>query len=315
MKSGVQTTLSDRVSLEGIGVHSGKPVSITLHPAEADNGISFLRTNLENGREREIEAHFSAVVDTRLCTVIGDPARGSVSTIEHLMAALRGLGVDNAIVEIDGPETPIMDGSARAFVQAIDSVGLETLRARRRSIRVLKPVRVDLGRAWAELQPYDRGFRLDVEIDFGTGLIGRQRKAFELSPAVFRRELAGARTFGFVKDVEQLWKLGLALGSSLENSVAIGDDRVLNPEGLRWADEFVRHKALDAVGDLALSGSPLLGQYRSYCGGHKLNFMMLEALFADDSNWTYVDAPARREIGHAELTAGLAVAAFAPDTN
>ena len=155
----------------------------------------------------------------------------------------------------------------------------------------LKPVRVELGRAWAELRPYERGFRLDVEIDFDTALIGRQRKAMELSPESFRRELARARTFGFVKDVETLWKHGLALGSSLDNSVALGEDRILNPEGLRFTDEFVRHKALDAVGDLALAGAPLIGKFRSYCGGHKLNFMMLEALFADSSAWTYVDAP------------------------
>jgi UDP-3-O-[3-hydroxymyristoyl] N-acetylglucosamine deacetylase len=247
--------------------------------------------------------------------VVGDPSRGSVSTVEHLMAALRGLGVDNVIVEIDGPEMPIMDGSSQVFVEAIDQVGLEILARRRRSIRVLKPVRVELGRAWAELRPYERGFRLDVEIDFDTALIGRQRKAMELSPESFRRELARARTFGFVKDVETLWKHGLALGSSLDNSVALGEDRILNPEGLRFTDEFVRHKALDAVGDLALAGAPLIGKFRSYCGGHKLNFMMLEALFADSSAWTYVDAPVRRESGHAELSAGLGVAAYAPDAN
>jgi UDP-3-O-[3-hydroxymyristoyl] N-acetylglucosamine deacetylase len=315
MKSGLQTTLSDRVSIEGIGVHSGKPAAITLHPAEDDNGITFLRTNLDGGREREIAAHHTSVVDTRLCTVIGDPARGSVGTIEHLMAALMGLGVDNAIVEIDGPEAPIMDGSARAFVEAIDQVGIEALVTRRRFIKVRKPVRVELGRAWAELLPADRGFRMDVEIDFDTALIGRQRRVIDLTPESFRRDLAGARTFGFVKDVEHLWKLGLALGSSLENSIALSEDRILNPEGLRWVDEFARHKALDAVGDLALAGAPLVGHFRSYCGGHKLNFMMLEALFSDDEAWTLVDAPIRRDTRHAELGAGLAVAAFAPDTN
>jgi UDP-3-O-[3-hydroxymyristoyl] N-acetylglucosamine deacetylase len=315
MTSGLQTTLNDRVNLDGIGVHSGKSASLTLHPAEAGSGIVFLRTNLEGGRERAIEARHRSVIDTRLCTVLGDPARGSVSTVEHLMAALRGLSIDNVVVEIDGPEMPIMDGSSRAFVDAIDQVGLEVLPARRRSIRVLKPVRVELGRAWAELRPYDRGFRLDVEIDFDTPLIGRQRKALDLTPQAFRSELAGARTFGFVKDVEQLWKHGLALGSSLDNSVAIGDERILNPEGLRFADEFVRHKTLDAVGDLALAGAPILGKFRSYCGGHKLNFMMLEALFADKSAWTSVDAPARRDGGHAQLGAGIAAATFAPDTN
>jgi len=315
MKSGFQTTLNDRVSLQGIGVHSGKPVSITLHPSEADSGVVFLRTHLENGREREILAHYSNVVDTRLCTVIGDPMRGSVATIEHLMAALRGLGIDNVTVEVDGPEMPIMDGSSAVFVDAIDQVGTCSLRARRSQIKVLKPVRVEMGRAWAELLPSDKGFRLDVEIDFESSLIGRQRRILDLTPDSFRREVSRARTFGFVKDVEQLWERGLALGSSLENSVALGEDRILNPEGLRYRDEFVRHKMLDAVGDLALSGAPLLGQYRSYCGGHRVNFMMLEALFADDNAWTLVDAPVRRETGHAELSSGLAAAAFAPDTN
>ncbi|MDZ5451866.1 UDP-3-O-acyl-N-acetylglucosamine deacetylase [Labrys sp. ZIDIC5] len=319
MKSGFQTTLNDRVSLEGIGVHSGKPVSITLHPSEADSGIVFLRTHLENGREREILAHYHNVVDTRLCTVVGDATRASVATIEHLMAALRGLGIDNVTVEVDSAEIPVMDGSSAPFIEAIDQVGIATLRARRRQIKVLKPVRVEMGRAWAELTPWDKsgnaGFRLDVEIDFETPLIGRQRRAFDLTPDNFRRELSRARTFGFVKDVEQLWERGLALGSSLENSVALSEDRILNPEGLRYADEFVRHKMLDAVGDLALAGAPLIGQFRSYCGGHRVNYMMLQALFADDSAWTMVDAPVRRESGHAELSSGLAAAAFAPDTN
>ncbi|WP_307433772.1 UDP-3-O-acyl-N-acetylglucosamine deacetylase [Labrys monachus] len=315
MKSGFQTTLNDRVSLQGIGVHSGKPVSITLHPSEANSGIVFLRTHLENGREREILARYDNVTDTRLCTVIGDPSRGAVGTVEHLMAALRGLGVDNVTVEVDGPELPIMDGSSAVFVDAIDQVGIEMLRARRRKVKVLKPVRVEMGRAWAELLPFDKGFRLDVEIDFPSPLIGRQRRVLDLTPDAFRREISRARTFGFVKDVEQLWERGLALGSSLENSVALGEDRILNPEGLRYGDEFVRHKMLDAVGDLALAGAPLLGQYRSYCGGHRVNFMMLEALFSDSSAWTMVDAPVRRETGHADLSSGLAAAAFAPDTN
>lgn len=315
MKSGFQTTLSDRVSIEGIGVHSGKQVAVTLHPAEDDNGITFLRTNLDGGREREIPALHTSVIDTRLCTVIGDPVRGSVGTIEHLMAALRGLGVDNAVVEIDGPEAPIMDGSSRAFVAAIDQAGIETLVSRRRMIKVRKPIRVEMGRSFAELVPADRGFRMDVEIDFESSLIGRQRRVVDLTPETFRRDLAGARTFGFVKDVEHLWKLGLARGSSLENSVALADDRVLNPEGLRWVDEFVRHKALDAVGDLALAGTQLIGNFRSYCGGHRLNFLVLEALFSDDSAWSLQDAPVRRETRHAELGAGIGVAAFAPDTN
>ena len=313
MKSSFQTTLNERVSLDGIGVHSGKPVSIVMHPAEADQGIVFLRTGMDERQDREIPAHYKMVADTRLCTVLSHSAEASVSTVEHMMAALSGLGVDNAVIEIDGAEAPIMDGSARAFVDAIDQVGLAFQNGPRRRIKVLKPVRVEMGRAWAELLPADDGFWLDVEVDFETPVIGRQRKALQLTPETFRRELSAARTFGFVNEVEKLWSMGLALGSSLENSIALREDRVLNPEGLRWPDEFVRHKALDAVGDLALAGSALIGRFRSYCGGHKLNFMMLEALFADESAWTFTDRPARRESGHAEL--GLAVAAFAPETN
>jgi UDP-3-O-[3-hydroxymyristoyl] N-acetylglucosamine deacetylase len=315
MKYGFQTTLADRVSFDGIGVHSGKPVSMTIHPAEAGNGITFLRTQLEGGRQREIDARHTSVVDTRLCTVIGEPSRATVATIEHLMAALCGLGVDNALIEIDGPETPIMDGSSCAFVEGIDQVGLESLGVERRFIKVLKPVQVEQGKGFAEFLPSANGFRLDVTIDFESNLIGRQRRQIDLSPTSFRRDLARARTFGFVKDVEMLWKAGLALGSSLDNSVALDDERVLNPEGLRWNDEFVRHKALDAVGDLALAGAPILGLYRSYCGGHRLNFMALQALLSDPTAWTLVDAPARRDRGHAELSPALGLPAFAPDAS
>jgi UDP-3-O-[3-hydroxymyristoyl] N-acetylglucosamine deacetylase len=241
---------------------------------------------------------------TELCTVIGDGAQHMVGTIEHLVAALRGLNVDNCLVEVDGPEVPIMDGSAAAFVEAIDRVGVRQLGAPRRFIKILKTVRVEHGRAFSELRPSqasgrassDLGFRLDVEIDFKSEAIGRQRKILDLSPASFRRELARARTFGFLADVARLIQAGFALGASLENSVGIDDDRVLNPEGLRYSDEFVRHKMLDAVGDLALAGAPLVGEYASYCGGHKMNVAVLAALFADRTAYRIVEAaPAPRE--------------------
>ena len=187
-----------------------------------------------------------------------------------------------------------MDGSAAPFVEAIDRVGLRELTEPRRYIKVLKPVRVQEGDCWGELSPY-ASFRLDVEIDFPTPLIGRQRLGLEMSPGVFRNEIAHARTFGFMHDVEKLWKAGLALGASLENTVAIGDDRILNAEGLRHPQEFVRHKMLDAVGDLALAGHQILGAYRSVRGGHRLNAHVLKALFADDSAWTLAQAPRLRE--------------------
>jgi UDP-3-O-[3-hydroxymyristoyl] N-acetylglucosamine deacetylase len=306
---GFQTTLRSRAILKGAGVHSNAPVRVVLHPAEANNGITFLRTGLAGGRERIIDAVWSNVSMTELCTVIGDPADASVSTVEHLLAALSALGVDNCMVEIDGPEVPILDGSSAEFVAAIRKVGIEELAAPRRYLKVLKPVRVEHGRAFSELRPSDKGFRLEVEIDFETGLIGRQKKVVDLDGRVFERDIARARTFGFMRDVERLWKAGFALGASLENTVALDDERVLNPEGLRWSDEFVRHKTLDAIGDLALSGAPIIGTYRSYCGGHKMNVAVLAALFADKSAYEFVEAPTRRE-GARDLR--VAQPAYAP---
>jgi UDP-3-O-[3-hydroxymyristoyl] N-acetylglucosamine deacetylase len=314
MKQSQQTTLRAAVSLSGVGVHSGDEVKMTLHPAEAGHGVSFLRTGLPGGHDRIIDARHLSVTATELCTVIGDRDGGAVATIEHLMAALTGLGVDNVLVEIDGPEVPILDGSAAEFIDAVDQVGIVAMNASRRYLKVLRPVRVSQGRGFAELLPHDRTFRLDVEIDFPTPVIGRQRKVVDLSPSVFRREISRARTFGFMRDVEKLWAAGFALGASLENTVAIGDGGIINPEGLRYADEFVRHKVLDAVGDLSLAGLPLLGTYRSYCGGHRLNFSVLEALFSSRANYAIVDAGVRREHGYADL--GLAgVAAYAPEVH
>ncbi|MFC7396773.1 UDP-3-O-acyl-N-acetylglucosamine deacetylase [Chelatococcus sp. GCM10030263] len=326
MRSIKQTSLAGPVALDGIGVHSGEPVSLALHPADAGHGIVFLRTGLPDGRDRLIEAGHLAVSATELCTVLGDESRGAVSTVEHLMSALAGLGVDNVLVEIDGPEVPILDGSAALFVDAITQVGVVSLSASRRYVKVLKPVRIDHGRAFAELLPYEHGFRLDVEINFDSPLIGRQRKIVELEPNVYRREIARARTFGFMRDVERYWKAGFALGASLDNTVAIGEDGVVNAEGLRFPDEFVRHKLLDAVGDLALSQYPIIGAYRSYCGGHRMNFAVLQALFSDRTNYALVDGSklttaksegvkARREVGHADMPAGIAMPAFAPEVN
>jgi len=314
MKQSQQTTLRAAVTLLGVGVHSGDEVKMILHPAEVNHGIAFLRTGLPGGLDRLIDARHLAVTATELCTVIGDRDSGAVATIEHLMAALAGLGIDNVLVEIDGPEVPILDGSSAPFIDAIDEVGVTSQNATRRYLKVLKPVRVTQGKAFAELLPNERAFRLDVEIDFPTPVIGRQRKAIDLSPSVFRRDISRARTFGFMRDVEKLWSAGFALGASLENTVAIGENGIMNPEGLRYADEFVRHKILDAVGDLSLAGLPLLGTYRSYCGGHRLNFSVLEALFASRSNYAIVDGAPRRETGYADL-GHVARPAFAPEVH
>jgi len=321
MKSGKQTTLGARATVSGIGVHSSRPASLTFHPAESNTGIVFIRLDAQGRPEREIRAHAKHVTATELATVLGDDAGGAcVSTIEHIMATLCALGVDNALIEIDGPEAPIMDGSAAAFVAAIDQAGVVALPAPRRYTKVLKPIRVEKGDAFGELSPYDRGFRIDVTIDFPHPLIGQQSIALDVEPTIFRREIARARTFGFMKDVAKLWSAGYARGSSLENTVVIADDRLLNPEGLRFADEFVRHKALDAIGDLALAGAPLLGAYKSVKGGHKLNHAILCALIADPTAWTVVEAKEPRSEarvprarGHAEITAGLAAAAYRAD--
>jgi UDP-3-O-[3-hydroxymyristoyl] N-acetylglucosamine deacetylase len=310
MKQTHQVTLKSSAVVTGIGVHSGDSVKMTLHPADADHGIAFLRTNLTNGIDRLIDARHVSVSATELCTVVGDRETGGVATIEHLMAALAGLGVDNVLVEIDGPELPIVDGSAAPFVDAIDGVGLVACEAPRRYLRVKRAVRVDAGRSFAELTPHEGAMRLDVEIDFPQEVIGRQRRVHELSPDAFRREIARARTFGFMSDVERLWKAGFALGASLDNTVAVGEDAVINPEGLRYADEFVRHKLLDAVGDLALAGYPILGSYRSYCGGHRLNFSVLEALFSDRANYEIVESASKREVGASVAPAPVAAAAY-----
>src|SRR5258708_7061519 len=225
----------------------------------------------------------SAVTATEFATVLGDASGPLVSTAEHVLAALSGLGVDNAVIEIDGPEVPIMDGSAAAFVAAIEQAGIVALAAPRRYIQILKPLRVAWGDCLGELRPYPRGFRLEVEIAFDSTLIGRQTIAFDLTPESFRVEVARARTFGFMRDVSKLWNAGYALGATFENTVVVAEDRVLNAEGLRFADEFVRHKALDAVGDLALAGAPLLGAYRPVRGGHPPDHAGLVALMGGPS--------------------------------
>ena len=317
MKAAKQTTLRVDVSVTGIGVHSGLPVTLTLHPADANTGIVFIRTGLEGRRDREIRADVRSVTATEFATVLGDREGPLCSTAEHVLAALSGLGVDNAIIEIDGPEVPIMDGSAEPFINAIDQAGIVTLAAPRRFIQILKPVRVAREASFGELRPYSRGFRVEVEIDFDNPLIGRQSMALDVEPDSFRREVARARTFGFMRDVAKLWSAGYALGATFENTLVVTENRVLNPDGLRFADEFVRHKALDAIGDLRLAGAPLLGAYRSVRGGHKLNHAVLCALMADRSAWTVVEAgrPARRPRGHADVATGLIAPAFGPDVS
>lgn len=310
---GFETTFANPFTIRGIGVHKGSEVTATFNPAEAGTGIIFQRTS-PNGDVTDLKAVSASVGNTDFCTVLGfSPAR-SIATVEHVMAALYALGIDNAVIEVDGAEMPVMDGSSAMFVEAIEQAGIKTLAKKRRYIRVRKQVRVDAGSSWAEFHPHD-GMRFEVEIDFDSPLIGRQGWKGDMTASVFKSELSRARTFGFMRDVERLWAAGLALGSSLENSVVIGDDnRVINMEGLRYPDEFARHKTLDAVGDLALAGAPFLGLYRSYRGGHKVNAMALKALLSDSSAYEIVEAAGQRARVAAPDLVAVSHQGYAPGT-
>ncbi|MCW4116688.1 UDP-3-O-acyl-N-acetylglucosamine deacetylase [Aurantimonas sp. MSK8Z-1] len=309
-----QQTIGAQIDITGVGVHSGQSVRLSLLPAETDTGVVFHLSD-KSGLLHEIKALSSNVVPTDLSTVVGDPAGPHVATVEHLMAALYAMGIDNVVVRIEGRETPIMDGCSAAFVDAIAEAGVVAQSAKRRYIRVLKPVRVELNGAFAEYVPAGTT-RFEVEIDFPSSAIGRQRFAGDLTEGLFRNEIASARTFGFMKDVERLWASGHALGSSLANSVVIGDDDgIINSDGLRFTDEFVRHKTLDAVGDQALAGARVIGCYRSYRGGHKLNAIALQTLLADRRAFEFVELPARNRASsrHAPVVAAAAPA-FGPQT-
>jgi UDP-3-O-[3-hydroxymyristoyl] N-acetylglucosamine deacetylase len=304
-----QTTLKSRATLTGTGVHSGNSVTVHFLPADADTGVVF---QLSNGSEdREFRALVSEVGATDLCTMLGDPEGEHIATVEHLMATVFGLGIDNVLIEIDGHEVPILDGSAMAFVEAIDQAGIDTLPVKRRYIRVVKPVRIENGASWAEFRPYD-GTRFEIEIDFESPAIGRQLFASDMNADIFRRDIARARTFGFMKDVERLWAAGYALGSSLENSLVIGDDnRVINMGGLRYPNEFVRHKTMDAMGDLALAGARFIGCFRSYRGGHRLNAAALRRLLSDRSAFEIVETT-RRERGRTAEMSAVYAPVYAP---
>jgi UDP-3-O-[3-hydroxymyristoyl] N-acetylglucosamine deacetylase len=274
----LQTTLKAPVGFTGTGLHSGRPVRMTLRPASAEYGIWFRRTDV-TGRDALIPARWDAVVEARLCTRVANAAGVEVSTIEHLMAALAGCGVHNALIEIDGPEVPILDGSAAPFVRAILARGLRMLDAPVRVLRVLDVVEVREGDAWARIAPA-RTLEIDFAIDFADAAIGRQHKALSLANGAFVRELSDSRTFCRKADVDAMRANGLALGGTMENAVVVDGAQVLTPGGLRHADEPVRHKMLDALGDLALAGAPLLGRYTGHRAGHALTNRLLRALFA-----------------------------------
>lgn len=286
MADHLQHTLKNSIGCTGIGLHSGVKVNMTLHPATPDSGIVFRRTDLP-ADDCAVRARWDSVTDTTLCTTIGNQTGVKVATVEHLIAALAGCGIDNVLVELDGPEVPIMDGSSAPFVFLIDCAGRVEQTAPRRSIRVLKPVEiVEEGRS-AALLPSD-GFSVAFEISFDSAAIATTTGFYDLHNGGFRRDICRARTFGFERDVDRLIELGFARGGSLDNVVVIGrDDEILNEGGLRYGDEFVRHKILDTVGDLYLAGAPLLAHFEGQRSGHQLNNQLLQALFSDPSAWEY----------------------------
>lgn len=282
----LQHTLVGPARFAGIGIHTGQDVSVRVRPAAPDSGISFVRTDITD-RPNAVPARGDKVCATRLGTVIGNEAGVTVSTVEHLMAAFWALGIDNAIVELDGPEVPIMDGSAAPFIEILDRAGRRRQEAPRRYIEILETVEVVEDDKRAILSPSDR-FEVAFEILFETRAIDRQRVDLSVDEDVFRNELADCRTFGFLHEVEALRAAGLAQGGSLENVVVIDGDAVLNPEGLRRPDEFVRHKALDAIGDLFLLGAPIIGRYEGIYAGHGLNNAVVRALMARPDAWRLI---------------------------
>lgn len=282
-----QHTLRARTTIKGVGLHTGKTIRMDLIPAEAGEGIVFVRTDIRQG-DNVIPALWNKVVDTQLCTVIGNENGASVGTIEHLMSALRGCGIDNLRIEIDGPEVPILDGSAMLFVERIEQVGKQEQDAPRRAIRVLKEVSVELDGKRVSLKP-DEGSLFEGEINFDHDDIGHQAFSTRLINGNFKHDIAEARTFGFLHEVEYMRSQGLALGGSLENAIVLSPEAVMNPEGLRFSNEFIRHKLLDAIGDLYLAGGVILGAYDGVKAGHMMNNKILHALFADEANWEYAE--------------------------
>jgi len=275
----VQTTIRTAISFEGIGLHSGKPARLTIRPASANHGVWFKRVDILLG-DNMVPARWDAVELSPLCTRIKNRAGVEVSTIEHVMAALAGCGVHNALIEIDGPEVPILDGSSAPFVRGILSRGARVLPMPLRVMEVLTPVEVHTAHGWARLSPGQGGLSMDFHIDFDDAAIGVQDKTLNLANGTFVRELCDSRTFCRQADVDTMRANGLALGGNMENAVVVDGDRVLSPGGLRHADEAVRHKMLDALGDLSLAGVPILGHYTGHKAGHSMTNMLLREIFS-----------------------------------
>ncbi|MDA0655556.1 MAG: UDP-3-O-acyl-N-acetylglucosamine deacetylase [Proteobacteria bacterium] len=285
-----QTTLKNHIHCSGIGLHSGNKISMSLYPAEPDTGIVFRRTDIP-GQNAVIPARYNLVSDTRLCTTLSNDANVRVATVEHLMAALAGCEVDNVVVEINGPEVPIMDGSAEPFVFLIECAGTVRQKAPRRIVHIKQAVSIFEGGAEASIAPATSnrsGLTIDLNIDFKNSAIGQQNLTVTVSSNSFKSEICRARTFGFLEDVEALRQAGLAQGGSLDNAVVISGSKVLNEDGLRFEDEFVRHKILDCIGDLYLAGNPVIGAFSGLRSGHELHNKLLRRLFADPSAWEII---------------------------
>ncbi|USG60395.1 UDP-3-O-acyl-N-acetylglucosamine deacetylase [Sneathiella marina] len=287
-----QKTLRNSISCTGVGLHGGYLINMKLIPAPVNTGIVFKRVDVAD-EISEIPARFDAVSDLIMCTTVENEAGVKVATIEHLMAAFSGCGIDNAIVELDAPEVPVMDGSSAPFVFLIECADTIEQGDARRYIKILKEVEVSEGGAKAVLAPADN-ISVSFEIDFENPRIGKQNCSFNLRNGTFKNEICRARTFGFLSDFEKLKEMGLAKGGSLDNAIVLSGPDILNEEGLRYDDEFVRHKALDAVGDLYLAGAPIVGQFYGFRSGHALNNKLLQALFANSDAWCYTtEAPVR----------------------
>lgn len=292
-----QHTIAAEVSCVGVSLHSGDMVNMVIRPACPNTGIVFVRKDVDASKN-VVPAVFDAVVETTLGTTIANKHGVTVATIEHLMAAIWGAGIDNARIELDGPEVPIMDGSSEPFVFLLECAGRVQQRVARRYIEILKEVRVEEGKSVAVIRPSD-AFVLELEITFNHSLIGSQKARYDFSETTFKQSLARARTFGFAAEVEKMRSMGLALGGSLHNAIVVGEDDILNEGGLRYADEFVRHKALDCVGDYFLAGGHFLGEVETLRPGHGINNKLLRTVFADSSNY--------RIVGGEEVSAPMVV--------
>ena len=285
-KNNNQQTIEDSLIVKGIGLHSGKDVEVKLEPAEVDNGIKFIR--VDSKKNNIIEAIWSNVSETLLSTTIANEYGLKISTIEHLMSALSGLHIDNLNIYINTAEVPIMDGSSRPFVDMIEKIGIKKQNKKRNFLNVKKIIEVSHNNSSVKIIPNNQ-FSIDFEIDFPSQLVSRQSCQLQLINGNYKTDIAAARTFGFEKDVEHLRSNGLALGGSLDNAVVVGENEILNKDGLRYTDEFVRHKILDSIGDLYLAGSPIIGYFYGNKSGHYLNNQLLRKLFSDESNYEYID--------------------------